>query len=362
MKTLNIKGFKCFRDSNVNLNNLTVLVGANGYGKSSTIQALLLFKQAVDNSSYVNLNGDYGLELGEVIDVINQNYSESQIVFSLTDEESKEKSVECRFDIENKDEELTLNSSVQIITSKDRSLNQKEFYYISAERIGPRISQPLASMEFLSVGTKGERTAQVIATKGGFTKVDNERMFQDSKNPNLDAQVNEWLSYIFPEVKISANIDNTLLRAFITVSNKYSKSAHAPNMGFGISYVLPIIVDGLVAKKGSFYIIENPEAHLHPAAQTAIGYFLATVAHAGVNVLIETHSDHIIDGIQLYVVRKKDWHGHVTINNYGTDGDTDEPLITPIILDENGDYSEWPAGFMDQTQKNYIERCNAQNR
>lgn len=359
MEILNIKGFKCFKDSNINLNNLTVLVGANGYGKSSTIQALLLFKQAIDNSSYVNLNGDYGLELGEVIDIINQNYSESQIVLSLTDAENNIRNAECHFDIEDKDEELTLSCSFPSAV-KLENLNQKEFYYVSAERVGPRISQPLASMEFLSSGSKGERTAQVIATKGGLTKIDNERIFQGSKNPNLDAQVNEWLSYIFPGIKISANIDNSLLRASLKVSNKFSNSVHAPNMGFGVSFVLPIIVDGLVAKKGSFFIIENPEAHLHPAAQTAIGYFLATIAHAGVNVIIETHSDHVIDGIQLFVVRNKEWHAHVTINNYGLDADSEEPLITPITLDANGDYSDWPDGFMDQTQKNYIERSKAE--
>ena len=359
MEILNIKGFKCFRNTDICINDMTVLVGANGYGKSSTIQALLLFKQAVDNASYVNLNGDYGLELGEVIDVINQNYSEPQIVLSLTNEGTKENSTECLFDIEDRDEKLTLDCTFPT-DNKEEKLEQKEFYYVSAERIGPRISQPLASMEFLSVGTKGERTAQVIATKGGLTKVENDRIFQSSKNPNLDAQVNEWLSYIFPGIKISANIDNSLLRASIKVSNTYSKSVHAPNMGFGVSFVLPIIVDGLVAKKGSFFIIENPEAHLHPAAQTAIGYFLATVAHAGVNVIVETHSDHVIDGIQLFVVRNKEWHGHVTINNYGLNTDSDDPLITPITLDENGDYSEWPDGFMDQTQKNYIERSKAE--
>lgn len=359
MEILNIKGFKCFRDTNISVNDMTVLVGANGFGKSSTIQALLLFKQAVDNTSFVNLNGIYDLELGEVIDVINQNYSEPDIVLSLTNEEIQEKYAECHFDIVDRDEELTLNSSFPIEV-KEEKLKRKEFYYISAERIGPRISQPLASMEFLSVGTKGERTAQVIATKGGLTKVDNDRIFQGSKNPNLEAQVNEWLSYIFPGIKISTNIDNSLLRASVKVSNKYSKSVHAPNMGFGVSFVLPIIVDGLVAKKGSFFIIENPEAHLHPAAQTAIGYFLATIAHAGVNIIIETHSDHVIDGIQLFVVRNKEWHGHVTINNYGFNADSEEPFITPITLDENGDYSEWPDGFMDQTQKNYIERSKAE--
>ena len=359
MKKLNIKGFKCFRNANIFLNNMTILVGANGYGKSSTIQALLLLRQALEKSSFVNLNGDYDLELGEVIDVINQNYSEQQIVFTLSDENTKEKIVECLFDIEDKAEELTLNCSLPI-KQKESGLGAKEFYYISAERIGPRISQPLASMEFLSVGTKGQRTAQVIATKGGLTKVELSRMFPESKNPNLEAQVNEWLSYIFPNVKINANIDNTLLRASIKVSNQFSKSVHAPNMGFGISYVLPIIVDGLVAKEGSYYIIENPEAHLHPAAQTAIGYFLATIAYAGVNVIIETHSDHIIDGIQLFVVKNREWHSYVTINNYGVDLKSGEPLITPIELDENGDYSEWPDGFMDQTQKNYIERSKAQ--
>ena len=359
MKKLHIKGFKCFRDANICLNNMTVLVGANGYGKSSTIQAMLLLRQALEKYSFVNLNGDYDLELGEVIDVINQNYSEQQMVFALSDENIREKIVECLFDIEDKAEELTLNCTLPI-KQKDSGLGAKEFYYISAERIGPRISQPLISMEFLSVGTKGQRTAQVIATKGGLTKVELSRMFPESKNPNLEAQVNEWLSYIFQNVKINANIDNTLLRASIKVSNQFSKSVHAPNMGFGISYVLPIIVDGLVAKKGSFYIIENPEAHLHPAAQTAIGYFLATIAYAGVNVIIETHSDHIIDGIQLFVVKNREWHGHVTINNYGVDLESGEPLITPINLDENGDYSEWPEGFMDQTQKNYIERSKAQ--
>ena len=357
MEIFTIKGFKCFADASICLNDMTVLVGANGYGKSSTIQALLLFRQATEKKS-VNLNGDFGLELGEVIDIINSNYSDPVIVLSLADKESRQKLAECFFDIENKDEELTMDCRCSL-ASGEVKLNQKEFYYVSAERSGPRVSQPLSSMEYLSVGTKGERTAQVIATKGGLTKVEAERMFPESKNPNLEAQVNEWLSYIFPNIRITSNIDNALLRASIKVSSPYSKSVHAPNMGFGVSFVLPIIVDGLVAKKGSFYLIENPEAHLHPAAQTAIGYFLATVAYAGVNVVIETHSDHVIDGIQLFVVRHKEWHGHVTINNYGINRSGEEPLITPITLDENGDYSDWPDGFMDQTQKNYIARTKA---
>ena len=78
MDIFNIKGFKCFRNTDICINDMTVLVGANGYGKSSTIQALLLFKQAVDNASFVNLNGNYGLELGEVIDTDQPHYNSRQ--------------------------------------------------------------------------------------------------------------------------------------------------------------------------------------------------------------------------------------------------------------------------------------------
>ena len=137
MEKLNIKGFKCFGNTDIYINDMTVLVGANGYGKSSTIQALLLFKQAVDSASYVNLNGAYGLELGEVIDIINQNYSEPKIIFSLTNERTRENSTECHFYIEDRNEELTLNFTFPT-EIKNEKLKQKEFYYVSAERIGPR--------------------------------------------------------------------------------------------------------------------------------------------------------------------------------------------------------------------------------
>ena len=100
MEIFTIKGFKCFADASICLNDMTVLVGANGYGKSSTIQALLLFRQATEKKS-VNLNGDFGLELGEVIDIINSNYSDPVIVLSLADKKSRQKLAECFFDIEN---------------------------------------------------------------------------------------------------------------------------------------------------------------------------------------------------------------------------------------------------------------------
>ena len=72
---LKIVNFKCFKEQVFELPNLTVLVGANGLGKSTVIQSLLLIRSAkenADNTEKVALNGPYGLELGTSASVINQ--------------------------------------------------------------------------------------------------------------------------------------------------------------------------------------------------------------------------------------------------------------------------------------------------
>jgi predicted ATPase len=70
------------------------------------------------------------------------------------------------------------------------------------------------------------------------------------------------------------------------------------NMGFGVSYALPIVLGALTAANGGLIIIENPEAHLHPAGQSQMGIFLARMASAGVQVIAETHSDHVLNGVR----------------------------------------------------------------
>ena len=74
------------------------------------------------------------------------------------------------------------------------------------------------------------------------------------------------------------------------------------NMGFGVSYALPVITAGLLAPAGSLLVVENPEAHLHPAGQSRVGRFLAHLAASGVQVVAETHSDHVLNGVRLAAV------------------------------------------------------------
>ena len=70
-------------------------------------------------------------------------------------------------------------------------------------------------------------------------------------------------------------------------------------MGFGYSYILSIVVTALIAKEGDIVILENPEAHLHPEAQTRLTFMLSKLVAMGIQVFIETHSEHVINGIRL---------------------------------------------------------------
>ena len=175
-----------------------------------------------------------------------------------------------------------------------------------------------------------------------------------------------------PEVSVSGRIDHQMQCAQIIVENHYTKGdpVIATNIGFGISYVLPIIVTGLIAKPGTIMIVENPEAHLHPSAQSKIGQFLAVIAQSGVNVIVETHSDHVINGIQIATARRTISKEYVTINffskgeNQQAENQTKnrQPIITEITINEKGELSRWPKGFFDQTQIDYVKLLDLRRR
>lgn len=372
MSFLKITNFKCFTETDIRINQLTILAGANGHGKSTVIHALLYFRRAIEycahrelsgyNFSGVNLtglnvplNGLYCLALGDSSTVLNRNSSDSQICIGFFDE-SHEAMAFFRADNMNPKLFLIFEDS-RSSTNASFSIFKHEFYYLNAERVGPRINQVLQFCDYPNAGCQGEFTAQLIGLEGGYFKVEDNRRFGDTQSNYLIDQVNYWLDFIMKGVKIRVDASPKLLTAQILIENYYtvSEPTFATNVGFGISYVLPIIATGLVAKPGTIFIIENPEAHLHPSAQSRIGRFLSMVAASGVQVIIETHSDHLINGIQIAVVEGSITHESITINYFNhSDGDI-QPDVHPIGTTAKGELTEWPSGFFDQTQIDFAQ-------
>ncbi|WP_204369171.1 AAA family ATPase [Methylocucumis oryzae] len=296
---LKIYGFKMFEEAVFKMAPLTILAGMNGAGKTSVIHALLLIREiARRNDKIAQLNGPYGLDLGTFGDIQNWN-TQDPIRFVLTDEACSiytwvlgGNPASLYAEIQEHPQELP-----PVFKADERM-----FQYLCAERFGPRniLGSAALPSEQLEVGFRGEYSAQVLYDLGGFY-IDAPRRCPDAREADaalLKFETERWLSRIARPVQIdteSLAIKTVTALRFRVPGGEW---VHPPNMGFGVTYSLPVILAGLTAGKDGILIIENPEAHLHPAGQSQMGYFLASIASAGVQVVVETHSDHVLNGIR----------------------------------------------------------------
>jgi predicted ATPase len=364
LDSLKIENFKIFRDLDLKLRPLTVLTGFNSGGKSTVLQALLLASLA-RKSENVALNGSYGLALGEGFDVLNPSAVVSEIRFTLMRQSLAE---EIILTVPT-DRAVTLAAHI----SRSTGLEPIDFRigtYLSAERLGPRdlLEVPPAYEGVVDVGEQGQFTAHVLAQRERM-KVSPELLHPEvgttSVSITLSGQAEAWLSDIVRPVRVQATWLTSTSAAMIRFRDappivealSESSESEVPaewkrpsNVGFGLSYALPIIVAGLSVQPGRILMIENPEAHLHPAGQSRMGYFLALVASSGVQTIIETHSEHLVNGIRLAIARDHRLSAESAIFHFF--GDT---KVSTMSISSTGAMSSWPTGFFDQAEEDLAE-------
>jgi len=365
---IKVNNFKCFLNNEINFRKLTVLAGSNSVGKSSLLQALLISRITIekliqysllDNDQKTNkkiqipLNGKYLLALGNTKEVLTRDVNTNIISIILTDTEA-DTEINFRLKAEDTKSDFYNLELGEDWTQKGLFDNLKnEFYYLNAERLGPRLTYDVDQQDYIHVGWQGEYTIQVLAqNKENSIEDASQRNFNDTIDPKLINQVKAWMNYIIPGFYIDeAELDGKLKKAYTT----YSKSSPT-NVGFGISYVLPIIVNGLLAKSNSLFIVENPEAHLHPKGQSNIGFFLGQLASSGIQVLIETHSEHIVNGIRRAALSKNNLTtGEILINFFSGIDNEKNAIIKELDVKETGDLSSFPKDFFDQVQQDMAD-------
>ena len=138
--------------------------------------------------------------------------------------------------------------------------------------------------------------------------------------------------------------------AFSQAGDVATRVFRAVNVGFGLSYALPLIVALLSVRGDDLVMIENPEAHLHPGGQTRVAELAARAAATGAQVVLETHSDHVLDGIRLAVRNAVVPPDKVSLHYFCRD-DLKVRVRTPVI-NRNGRLDSWPEGFFDQHERN----------
>lgn len=356
LEHISLENFKCFRKKEIAFNALTLLTGVNSSGKSSVIQALLMMQQTFAERRLepeARLSGEL-VNLGLPDDVL------------YTDAEKDGFAICLKKDALLFEMSASLDrGGIKTVCTPNANVEFSEFYYLDAERICPRTMFPIPTetqQYYNPVGNHGEYAAYLLHSHGDeHISCGDQRQVNllapDNAGPSpcLLQQTEAWLSLLGSPLRLRTErptgTDAVVLRfSFPDISGAYYRPT---NVGFGLTYALPVFVAALAAKPGALLIVENPEAHLHPKGQALMGRFLSRAAACGVQVIVETHSDHVLNGIRLAVKKQEISPARVQINFFERD-ESGVRVHTPRI-DQDGHIDEWPEDFFDEWEKNLVE-------
>ena len=362
IKCISLKNVKCFENQSIALTNLNILSGLNGAGKSTIIQSILMVAQS-KLSDDLNLNGDL-IELGNYNDLRYQNANDDSLQISIQTENGKITwGYTDGFEAENIGKTLTVPMLEGDIEPKD--CISKGLIYLCAERWGPRANVPLNTQISGThwLGKHGEYTIELLAglMKGTVRDklgnsisnlvVEDPRRHDEETSDLIFWQIVAWMGEISPGVKINARVVEEASIGFSEFTFGESKPYKANNVGFGLSYALSVVTALIAAQSGSLIILENPEAHLHPQGQSKLGSLIALTAKAGVQVIVETHSDHLINGARIMARKNLISPDEFNIMFVERSNKTLLSDIKFLKVNEVGQIDEWPDGFFDQQLK-----------
>lgn len=373
IQSIEIKNFKSIKSKYFPLRNLNVLLGLNGQGKSSFIQFLLLLRQSERlNYGTLKLNGHL-VSLGSTKDARYQYSKDENLSFTLSFAGSAPYNCEFDYKIEADifQEKTNLNNLTSDFFNKyddEPLLSTTRFQYLNAQRVEPKAENKASySSVVLSndIGKYGEFTAHYIELRGNEEVVFENILHSGSMtfdevtkkefvNKTLINQINLWLGEISPGVNVrttKVTSELILLEYVFKQPNFGNTNRFKPeNVGFGISYALHVVTALLKAKSGDLLIIENPESHIHPRGQAELGKLIALVAQNDVQIIIETHSDHILNGIRVGVKNNAIMKDRTVLFYFKKVVTENEQYssVTNISIDKNGELSEYPVNLLDE--------------
>ncbi len=376
IQSIELKNFKSIKKKNFPLRNLNVLLGLNGQGKSSFIQSLLVLRQSGKlEQGELKLNGgENGLiNIGTTKDALYQYSKNDDLSINIEFDDGKKYLLEYEYKIDadvfkQKNLKKNIYGEAEESIDKKQSLFNSNFQYLNAQRIEPKsinITSYSSVVEANSIGKYGQYTAHYIELRANDPVVFENVLHKDSTsvdpftgqtivNNTLINQINLWLGEISPGVSVQTtkiSSDYVLLEYVFKQPTYGNTNKYKPeNVGFGISYALHVVTALLTARPGQLIIIENPESHIHPRGQAEMGKLIARLAQNDVQIIVETHSDHILNGIRVGVKEQKLDKERAIVFYFEKVVETTEQYskITNIKIDENGELSEYPAGLLDE--------------
>ena len=337
INSLIIKDFKSIEEYRFELGTLNLFVGPNSSGKSSAIQALLL---ACDNARADGIGH-------KLVCKHTKTHSFKEVRNFVTNAKS--------FSVVVDDVEMCFTPADDFMTGTmvkqsegfdDKKLNllTEKVLYLPAARTSElsetRINQDSDSNAF---GLFGEYVIDFFQNHKDDLIPD--VVIKDRSSLTFSGQLNYWLKKL-TGYSIQVQLDGAEYKVrYIGVGGK---EIHPHHVGTGVSFITGVLIAGLAScKDGGLLIVENPEIHLHPAAQADIIDFLTMIACAGSQVMVETHSDHLFNGIRRLLRGKAIDEQAARVFNFRR-ADNGTSVIRSVKLNQFGGIDNDEPGLFDQ--------------
>ncbi|MFC9428079.1 DUF3696 domain-containing protein [Streptomyces sp. NPDC056987] len=395
---LTLTNFKAFQHVDLPLGPLTLLTGLNSSGKSSVLQALGLLQQSYTAGDFDDvrdlveaagsgevttadngflLNGEL-VSLGTGHDVLHEDFTGDEPAITLAVNEGPYRYAWTvaydaeqnllpliRVDLPLTTEGGTPPAKNPVVASRTHKVAATGdaavvpgwltagFQYLHADRISPAEFYPRdhhVSIGRGFLGVRGEHTVNFLRHHAREEVPAGPLRHPRAASARLLDQAAAWMGELCPGVDLTAEpIDGTdSVRLSYGFDGPRGTRRRPTNVGFGLTYALPVVVACLTARRGSLVLLENPEAHLHPRGQTRMAALVSAAAAHGAQLVVETHSDHVLNGVRL-AVKRGVLAPERAVLHYFRGGSMGSEVTSPRI-DRDGLLDEWPEGFFDEVE------------
>jgi hypothetical protein len=400
---LRAQNFKSWQDTGtLQLAPLTGLFGANNSGKTSILQVLLMLKQTVEHPSPdwnepLYFGDEYSLvNLGSFDDIIHRPINDQSLGISVFWKHIEPYSVNSLFFstfIDKKDKQPHLAEFCYTANRQDFRVKwTPQGYRFKSGHDSIRadlfrcygVTSPTGPLEpFFRCREAFEKLFSRILYLGPLREHPRPRYLWEGDHPKgvgrygeqamsamlsgrvrrfpIDEHVPKWLQRLklIDSYRLDPVSDTGKNYEFLVKQYKDGPEVRLTDVGFGVSQVLPVLILCYSAPEGSILILEQPEAHLHPSAQSELGDVLVDVVkNRNVQIILESHSAFMLHRLQRRIAEEQISETDTALYFCQINDGTSE--IERLKLDEYGNISNWPQNFFGDDVGDLVEKTKAE--
>jgi predicted ATPase len=225
-------------------------------------------------------------------------------------------------------------------------------HYLGPLREAPRRAYLHSGSQSAEIGQRGEYAAQIL-----WLERDDLVTFAPLPGQApVDMPLKDAVADVFRRIGMNQPLTVQSIRSVIyqvllgLPGTKRPKHVTVADVGFGVSQLLPVVVFGLRSPEDSLLLLEQPEIHLHPRLQANLADFLLMLASSGVRLLVETHSDHLINRLRRRIAEDRtNLLKHQVSILFVSATEKRGSVVTPLTVNEFGAIENWPPDFLPET-------------